>query len=101
MVDVLVKDVEDGMSRMAEEGPDESELDEAKKYLVKHRAEKDAAAANSLAARKRECSDFVRYGVSHDYDYEEVIVGITADDIRKFVSGLEKGDKFVTIYREE
>ena len=101
MVDVLVKDVEEGMSRMAEEGPEASELEEAKKYLVKHRAEKDAANENSLIARKGECRDLIRYGIGHDYDYEAVIDGISADDIRRFVSRLDKGDKFVTIYREQ
>ena len=101
MVDVLVKDVEEGMSRMAEEGPEASELEEAKKYLVKHRAEKDAANENSLIARKGECRDLIRYGIGHDYDYEAVIDGISVDDIRRFVSRLDKGDKFVTIYREQ
>ena len=41
------------------------------------------------------------YTLRHDYDYEAVIDGISADDIRRFVSRLDKGDKFVTIYREQ
>ena len=54
MTDILVSDVEDVMAAMASEGPSDRELDEAKKYLVKHHGEKTARDANSLRARNTE-----------------------------------------------
>lgn len=101
MVDVLVQDVTDGMAKMASEGPSAQELDEAKKYLVKHHAELQAARKNSVSAKNRECIDLVRYGVDMDAGYEAVMEGIDAGDIRKFAGKLAKGDKFIEIYREE
>ena len=90
MVDVLVQDVTDGMAKMASEGPSAQELDEAKKYLVKHHAELQAARKNSVSAKNRECIDLVRYGVDMDAGYEAVMEGIDAGDIRKFAGNLQK-----------
>lgn len=101
MTDILVQDVRDVMAEMGQDGPTAAELSEAKKYLVKHKAETDAAERNSLMARRNECRDLVRYGIDRDSDYDAVVEGITADDVRKFASRLAKGDTFVTIYREE
>ena len=89
------------MAAMASEGPSDRELDEAKKYLVKHHGEKTARDANSLRARNTETSDFVRYGVSSGYDYAGAVNKVSAADVRKFAARLAEGDKFVAIYREE
>ena len=101
LVDVLVSDVEEVMADMAAEGPSERELDEAKKYLVKHHGEIQERNANSLKARNMEVSDFVRYSVVSDYDCDAVMENIGADDIRKFAARLAKGGRLVAIYREE
>ncbi len=101
MIDILVQDVADVMAEMASEGPSGQEMEEAAKYLVKHRGEKEAADKNSLRARNTELRNHVVYGVPYDYDYEAAIGSVSASDIRKFAAGLVKGDKFVSIYREE
>ena len=101
MTDILVADVEDVMAAMASEGPSARELDEAKKYLVKHHGEKTARDANSLRARNAEASDFVRYGVGFGYDYAAAVDKVSAGDVRKFAARLAEGDRFVAVYREE
>lgn len=101
MTDILVQDVKDGMERMAQDGPTPKEMDDAVKYLVKRRVQADAVNANSLVQRNLERTNQVRYGLNPDYDYVSVIGGITSEDIRKFAARLAKGDKFVSIYREE
>ena len=101
LVDVLVQDVRDEMDRMGKEGPSAKEMEEAAKYLVKHHGEKKAMKANSLESVNDGCINFILYGIEPDYDYDAVIGSISADDIRKFAAKLEKGDKFITIYREE
>ena len=101
LVDVLVQDVRDEMDRMGKEGPSAKEMEEAAKYLVKHHGEKKAMKANSLESVNDGCINFILYGIEPDYDYDAVIGSISADDIRKFAAKLDKGDKFITIYREE
>ena len=89
------------MDRMGKEGPSAKEMEEAAKYLVKHHGEKKAMKANSLESVNDGCINFILYGIEPDYDYDAVIGSISADDIRKFAAKLDKGDKFITIYREE
>ncbi len=101
MVDILVQDVIDGMEELAADGPAETEMEDAKKYLVKRHAEQEAASKNSLAATNDDIMNFILYGTEYDYDYDAAVDGVSADDIRKFAAKLVKGDQFVTIYREE
>ena len=94
-------DITPNLDRMGKEGPSAKEMEEAAKYLVKHHGEKKAMKANSLESVNDGCINFILYGIEPDYDYDAVIGSISADDIRKFAAKLDKGDKFITIYREE
>lgn len=101
MTDILVDDVDDLMKEMAEAGPSAEEMDAAVKYLLKRHKETEERDRNSLLQKLGKAVSFLRDGVDNDFDYQAVLESIDARDVKKLASELYKGDKLISIYREQ
>lgn len=101
MTDILVNDVDDLMKEMAENGPDAEEMDAAVKYLIKHYNEIKERDKNSLSMKLNDAVGYLRDGIDKDFDYMSVLESVTAEDVRKLAARLYKGDKLISVYREQ
>ena len=99
--EILLKDCQDLIDDICENGPSELEIENAAKYLVKAHGEKKQRYANNLGTRLGERSGLILYGTPFDYDYESVIKKIGASDIKKLARKVNNGTRLISIYREQ
>ena len=101
MTDLLVGDVRDVMEEMAKHGPTAEEMDLARKYMVKRHGEIERRAALSLAEQNDRLQDTVLRDRDYDCDYDALIRGIKAKDVRNLARKFFTGDHIVEVYTEE
>ena len=99
--EILLKDCQDLIDDICENGPSEIEIENAVKYLVKAHGEKKQRYANNLGTRLGERSALILYGTPFDYDYESVIKKISAADIKKLARKVNNGTRLISTYREQ
>lgn len=99
--DLLVNDVYEELGRMCEYGPSEKEMDVAVKYLKKRHSEKTAADRSNIQHQLDNLKGYVRFGTDFGYDYNGVVDGITAADIRKLARKIASGNRMTAVYTEE
>ena len=91
MTDLLVGDVRDVME----------EMDLARKYMVKRHGEIERRAALSLAEQNDRLQDTVLRDRDYDCDYDALVRGIKAKDVRNLARKFFTGDHIVEVYTEE
>lgn len=101
MTELLVGDVRDVMAEMAENGPTDEEMDLARKYILKRHGEVERRAALSLGEQHDRLQDTVLRGRDYDCDYDTLVRGIRARDVRNLARKFLAGDHIVGIYTEE
>ena len=101
MTDLLVGDVRDVMEEMAKHGPTAEEMDLARKYMVKRHGEIERRAALSLAEQNDRLQDTVLRDRDYDCDYDALVRGIKAKDVRNLARKFFTGDHIVEVYTEE
>lgn len=101
MADLLIQDARELIESLAADGPSEEEMENAVKYLVKAKKEREQRQANSLSVKAAQRKAYIMYGVPYDYDYEKVMRGISADDIKKLAQRVSDGNTLVSVYREQ
>ncbi len=99
--EVLLKDCQDLIDDLCTNGPSETELENAVKYLIKAQGEKKQRYANNLGTRLGERSALILYGTPFDYDYESIIGKIGTNDIKKLARKVNNGTRLISIYREQ
>ena len=101
MTELLVGDVRDVMEEMAKNGPTAEEMDLARKYILKRHGEVERRAALSLGDQHDRLQDTVLWGRDYDCDYDALVRGIKARDVRNLARKFLAGDHIVEIYTEE
>ena len=101
MTDLLVGDVRDVMEEMAKNGPTAEEMDRAGKYIRKRHGELERRASASLPEQNDRLVKTVLWGRDYDVDYDALLRGIKARDVRDLARKFLAGDHIVEIYTEE
>lgn len=101
MAEILIQDSKDLINDLCENGPTAEEMENAVKYLVKAQQERVQRFENTLSKRMSERRNFIMHGIPFDYDYEEVINGISAKDIQKLAQKVNNGNSLISVYREQ
>ncbi|MBR6875999.1 MAG: insulinase family protein [Bacteroidales bacterium] len=101
MTQLLVGDVRDVMEAMAKDGPTAEEMDQAGKYIRKRHGELERRAASSLPEQNDRLVKTVLWGRDFDADYDALLRGIRARDVRDLARKFLAGDHIVEIYTEE
>lgn len=100
IVDLLVEDVQKGMDAICKDGPGQEELENARKYLLKHETEQERTLRNSLVSMNARMEDFIRYGYDVHGGYREALEKMTARDVMTVARKLNGRDRLVAVYRE-
>ena len=101
MTELLVGDVRDVMEDMAKNGPTAEEMDRAGKYIRKRHGELERRASASLLEQNDRLVKTVLWGRDYDVDYDALLRGIQARDVRDLARKFLAGDHIVEIYTEE
>lgn len=101
IAEVLIQDAQDLIDELCENGPSAEEMDNAVKYLAKAHDERMQRFANTLNRRMLERRNFLLHGVPFDYNYADVLKGISAKDIQKLAKNVNNGNRLIAIYREQ
>ena len=101
MQDLVLQDVQDVMDKMCQEGPSEAEMEMAARYLKKRHAELEARAARSTGTQLDRLENTLFQGWDYDADYDALVDGISARDIRKMARHFAAGDILKEIYTEK
>ena len=101
MTELLVGDVRDVMEEMAKNGPTAEEMDRAGKYIRKRHGELERRASASLLEQNDRLVKTVLWGRDYDVDYDALLRGIQARDVRDLARKFLAGDHIVEIYTEE
>jgi hypothetical protein len=101
MTQLLVGDVRDVMEAMAKDGPTAEEMDQAGKYIRKRHGELERRAASSLLEQNDRLVRTVLWGRDFDADYDALLRGIKARDVRDLARKFLAGEHIVEIYTEE
>ena len=99
--EILVKDVEEELARMAADGPTEAEMEAARKYLVKHEVEMRPRIAASAGIQLSQLERYGRYGIDYGYDYARVVKSVKAKDVRRLARQIGVNGKLFAIYTEK
>lgn len=81
------------MDKMAKEGPDAEKLTKVKEFMLKQYANNQKE--NSYWISNIE--DYFYTGVDHNKDYEALVNGITAADVKTFAANLMKQGNKITV----
>ena len=95
--EMLISDILTELESMAASGPTAEEMDNAGKYLVKARAERDKARENSLSSKNRDRMTLAESGFDLNFDYGSAVGKVSAGDIRKLVRKILRGDRMTVI----
>ena len=101
MEEILLKDVEEEIARMAATGPTSAELDAARKYLIKREKEMRPRIAASAGIQLSQLERYSRYGVDYGYDYARVVKSVKAKDVRKLARKIGVNGELFAIYTEK
>ena len=101
IAEVLIQDAQDLIDELCENGPSAEDMDNAVKYLAKAHDERMQRFANTLNRRMLERRNFLLHGVPFDYNYADVLKGISAKDIQKLAKNVNNGNRLIAIYREQ
>ncbi len=99
--EILVKDVEEELQRMASSGPSAAELDAARKYLIKREKEMRPRIASSVGIQLSQLERYSRHGIDYDYDYAKVVRSVKARDIKRLARRIGENGKLFAIYTEK
>ena len=100
ITDLLISDVMEIMDDMCRRGPDDVELSNARKYLLKRHAEQLERKEGRLSVRCGEMADYIMYGYDAASGYAEALAKVTARDVRSMASRLGRGHVLLAVCRE-
>lgn len=100
ITDLLISDVMEIMDDMCRRGPDDVELSNARKYLLKRHAEQQERKEGRLSVRCGEMADYIMYGYDAASGYAEALAKVTARDVRSMASRLGRGHVLLAVCRE-
>ena len=101
MTDLLVGDVIAVMNDMAKNGPTAEEMNLARKYIRKRHGEVERRTAMSLALQQERLLYTVLWNRDFDCDYDALLDGIKACEIRNLARKFVKGTEIVEVYTEK
>ena len=100
ITDLLISDVMEIMDDMCRRGPDDVELSNARKYLLKRHAEQLERKEGRLSVRCGEMADYIMYGYNAASGYAEALAKVTPRDVRSMASRLGRGHVLLAVCRE-
>lgn len=101
MLELLKGDVVDVLRDMAKNGPTESEMSDAVKYLVKRHGEVEDRVSHSAASLNDRTFQICEYGIPFYFDYKSIAESMKASSIRKLAAKIYAGDMLANIYTEK
>ncbi len=101
MTDMLLDDVAGVMADMAKNGPTDEEMALARKYLRKRHGEVERRVSMSLPSQHDRLIYTVLWGRDYDFDYDAVLDGIRASDVRCLARKMRSGANIVKVYTEK
>lgn len=101
MARMLVDDARELVEAMAEEGPSEAELENAKKYLAKRHQEMNVREQESLSRKLERLMMKDRYGIDRREGYTEALVKASGKDVMKMARRMKKGGSILAVYTEK
>ena len=101
LYEVLVGDLDDIVTVFCAEGPTETELEEARKWLIKNEQESKAKKALSMPHRNSQVMNYVRNGIDPNIDRVAAYRNVTAEDVRKVAEDLTGKNVLTAVYTEE
>ena len=99
--EILVRDVEEELQRMATAGPSAAEMDAARKYFVKREKEMRPRIAASSGLQLSQLERYSRCGIDYNYDYAKVVRSVKARDIQRLARRIGANGKLFAIYTEK
>lgn len=101
MTDLLVGDVKDVIADMAKNGPTAEEMDLARKYIRKRHGEVERRTAMSMVLQQDRLVYTVLWNRDFDCDYDALLDGIKACEVRNLARKLSSGTSIIEIYNEK
>lgn len=101
MEEILLKDVEEELQRMAAAGPTAAEMGAARKYLIKHEKEFRPRLSSSVGLQLSELELYSRCGIDYDYDYARVVRSVKAKDVRNLARKIGAEGRLISVYTEK
>ena len=101
MTEMLLGDVTDVMDDIAKKGPTDEEMTLARKYLRKRHGEVERRVSMSLPSQNDRLMYTVLWNRDYDCDYDAVLDGIKATDVRNLARKMRSGANIVEVYTEK
>ena len=101
MEELLLRDVEEELQRLATAGPTAAEMDAARKYLIKREIEMRPRIASSVSAQLSQLQGYALHGLDYDYDYAAVVRSVTPREIRRLARKIGASGKLFGVYTEK